>query len=155
MVGVGENLRDQYQLGDRFIVQADIYVDGVNYAYGYMIQGGLSQYGVIDQRILNGDDGNYLIPVQPDDRLCRERADRAVGLRHRRLRACSTAPASSRAARLDHRHGRRGMPGARATTPSAPALMRNRHPARLLLTNVPRGLRGLAARARGARWASR
>jgi threonine dehydrogenase-like Zn-dependent dehydrogenase len=65
IVGVGENLRDQYRVGDRFIIQADIFVDGVGYAYGYEIQGGLSQYGVIDQRILNGDDGNYLIPVQP------------------------------------------------------------------------------------------
>jgi threonine dehydrogenase-like Zn-dependent dehydrogenase len=65
VVGVGENLRDQYKVGDRFIVQAEIYVKGVNYAYGYMLQGGLSKYAVIDQRILNGDDGNYLIPVQP------------------------------------------------------------------------------------------
>ncbi|MCS7059944.1 MAG: alcohol dehydrogenase catalytic domain-containing protein [Anaerolineae bacterium] len=64
VVGVGENLKDQYQVGQRFIIQADIYVDGVGYAYGYMIQGGLSQYGVIDQRILNGDDGNYLIPIK-------------------------------------------------------------------------------------------
>lgn len=65
VVGVGENLRDQYKIGDRFIIQADIKVGGVGYAYGYMIQGGLSQYNVIDQRILNGDDGNYLIPVRP------------------------------------------------------------------------------------------
>lgn len=65
VVGVGENLRDQYKIGDRFIVQADIYSGGVNYAYGYMIQGGMSQYSVIDQRILNGDHGNYLIRVQP------------------------------------------------------------------------------------------
>jgi D-arabinose 1-dehydrogenase-like Zn-dependent alcohol dehydrogenase len=65
VVGVGENLRGQYKVGDRFIVQADIYVNGVNLAYGYEIQGGLSQYNVIDQRVLNGDDGNYLIPVQP------------------------------------------------------------------------------------------
>jgi threonine dehydrogenase-like Zn-dependent dehydrogenase len=65
VVGVGENLRGQYHVGDRFIIQADIYVQGVNLAYGYMIQGGLSQYAVIDQRILNGDDGNYLLPVQP------------------------------------------------------------------------------------------
>jgi D-arabinose 1-dehydrogenase-like Zn-dependent alcohol dehydrogenase len=65
VVGVGENLKDQYHVGDRFIVQADIYAGGVNLAYGYEIQGGLSQYSVIDQRILNGDDGNYLIPVQP------------------------------------------------------------------------------------------
>src|SRR5512135_1993556 len=65
VVGVGQNLRSQYRVGDRFIIQADIYVQGVNLAYGYMIQGGLSQYAVIGQRILNGDDGNYLIPVQP------------------------------------------------------------------------------------------
>jgi threonine dehydrogenase-like Zn-dependent dehydrogenase len=65
IVGVGENLRDQYQIGDRFIIQADIFVDGVGYAYGYEIQGGLSLYGVIDQRVLNGDGGNYLLPVQP------------------------------------------------------------------------------------------
>lgn len=66
VVGVGENLRDQYQVGDRFIVQADIWSGGVGYAYGYEIQGGLSEYGVIDQRVLNGDAGNYLIKVQPD-----------------------------------------------------------------------------------------
>jgi threonine dehydrogenase-like Zn-dependent dehydrogenase len=65
VVGVGEHLRDQYKVGDRFIIQADIYVGGTNYAYGYMIQGGLSKYAVIDQRILHGDDGNYLIRVQP------------------------------------------------------------------------------------------
>lgn len=66
VVGVGENLRDQYKKGDRFIIQADIFVDGVGYAYGYEIQGGLSQYNVIDQRVLNGDDGNYLIPIRPE-----------------------------------------------------------------------------------------
>lgn len=66
VVGVGENLQEQYQPGDRFIIQADIFVDGVGYAYGYEIQGGLSKYNVIDQRVLNGDHGNYLIPIQPD-----------------------------------------------------------------------------------------
>ncbi|NMB88598.1 MAG: alcohol dehydrogenase catalytic domain-containing protein [Chloroflexi bacterium] len=65
VIQVGENLRGQYRAGDRFIVQADIFVDGVGYAYGYEIQGGLSQYNRLDQRVLNGDDGNYLIPVQP------------------------------------------------------------------------------------------
>jgi threonine dehydrogenase-like Zn-dependent dehydrogenase len=66
VVGVGDSLRDQYQVGQRFIIQADIFVGGIGYAYGYEIQGGLSKYGVIDQRVLNGDDGNYLIPVQSD-----------------------------------------------------------------------------------------
>ncbi|HEX9115758.1 MAG TPA: alcohol dehydrogenase catalytic domain-containing protein, partial [Anaerolineae bacterium] len=63
VVGVGENLREQYKLGDRFIVQAEIWSKGVNYSYGYMIQGGLSCYAVADQRMLNGDHGSYLIPV--------------------------------------------------------------------------------------------
>lgn len=66
IVGVGEKLRDQYRKGDKFILQADIYVDGVGYAYGYEIKGGLSEYNIIDQRILNGDHGNYLIPMKPD-----------------------------------------------------------------------------------------
>jgi threonine dehydrogenase-like Zn-dependent dehydrogenase len=66
VVDVGENLRDQYRVGDRFIVQADIYIQGKSYAYGYEIQGGFSQYSVIDQRVLNGDHGNYLLPVQPE-----------------------------------------------------------------------------------------
>jgi threonine dehydrogenase-like Zn-dependent dehydrogenase len=63
VVAVGDELRNQYKVGDRFIVQADIFVDGVGYAYGYEMQGGLSEYTVIDQRVLNGDHGNYLIPV--------------------------------------------------------------------------------------------
>ncbi len=66
IVGVGENLKDQYKAGDRFIIQADIFVKGVGYAYGYEIPGGLSEYNVIDQRSLNGDHGNYLIPIQAD-----------------------------------------------------------------------------------------
>jgi L-sorbose 1-phosphate reductase len=64
VVGIGEDLQAEYEIGDRFIVQADIYVDGVGYAYGYEIQGGFSQYNRIDQRVLNGDGGNYLLPVQ-------------------------------------------------------------------------------------------
>jgi L-sorbose 1-phosphate reductase len=65
VVEVGEALRDQYKRGDRFIVQAEIFKNGINLAYGYMLRGGLSEYGHITDTILAGDDGNYLIPVQP------------------------------------------------------------------------------------------
>ncbi len=64
VVGVGEALRDRYHVGERFTIQADIFVNGVNSSYGYEIQGGLSEYTVIDQRVLNGDQGCYLIPIQ-------------------------------------------------------------------------------------------
>ncbi len=65
VVQVGEALREQYRPGDRFIVQAEIFKNGINLSYGYMIRGGLSEYGLMTDTILNGDDGNYLIPVQP------------------------------------------------------------------------------------------
>ncbi len=66
VVGVGEQLKNDYKIGDRLTLETDIYVNGVGMAYGYVFQGGLSQYAVIDQRIMNSDRGNNLIPVHPD-----------------------------------------------------------------------------------------
>lgn len=63
---VGDTLARRYQRGDRFIVQADIYYQGVGLAYGYALQGGLSQYNLIGQEILEGDDGCYLLPLKPE-----------------------------------------------------------------------------------------
>ena len=66
VVRVGENLQTKYRPGDRFIIQADIYYKGVGMAYGYALQGGLSQFNVIGKEILEGDEGSYLIPVKPE-----------------------------------------------------------------------------------------
>ncbi len=66
VMAAGANLADQYHPGDRFIVQADIYINEKPVAYGYEIQGGFSQYAIVDQRVLNGDHGNYLLPVRPE-----------------------------------------------------------------------------------------
>lgn len=63
---VGENLRDRYKPGERYIVQADIYYKGVNLSYGYAIAGGMSQFGVVGKEVLEGDEGSYLIPVRED-----------------------------------------------------------------------------------------
>lgn len=67
VVEAGENLRAHYKAGDRFIVQADIYIGGKAYAYGYELQGGFSKYSIVDWRVLNGDHGNYLVPVEGED----------------------------------------------------------------------------------------
>jgi L-sorbose 1-phosphate reductase len=137
VVGVGERLRDQYRVGDRFIVQADIFSDGVGYAYGYMIQGGLSRYGVIDQRILNGDGGNYLLPVKP-----------STGYAESALVepwACVIA-----AYQLQYRSALKpsgttwiiGAAGARSDYTIGAGFDASSHPARLLLTNVPDSFAG-------------
>ncbi|NLV74572.1 MAG: alcohol dehydrogenase catalytic domain-containing protein [Chloroflexi bacterium] len=66
VVEVGANLADRFKVGDRFIIQADIIYKGVATAYGYALQGGLSQYNAIGRNILDGDEGCYLLPVHPD-----------------------------------------------------------------------------------------
>jgi L-sorbose 1-phosphate reductase len=65
VVGVGANRAERYRVGQRFTVQADVFYQGRGMAYGYVIAGGLSQYGVIPEAILDGDEGCYLLPVQP------------------------------------------------------------------------------------------
>src|SRR5574341_346708 len=66
VVGVGENLRGQYQVGDRLTLETDSVTNGKNLAYGYWFQGGLSQYSVIGPDIYASDLGNNLIKMQPD-----------------------------------------------------------------------------------------
>lgn len=66
VVKVGKQWQGKFNPGERYIVQADIYVDGVTCAFGYRIPGGLQQFCYLDERALDGDDGNYLLPVQPD-----------------------------------------------------------------------------------------
>ena len=66
IIEVGEHLHPHFRVGQRFVVQADIYYHGVNLAYGYMLRGGLAQYSLLGEEILNGDAGCYLIPIQGD-----------------------------------------------------------------------------------------
>lgn len=63
VVGVGGNVQDKFQIGQRFIIQADVYYQGANVAYGYQLPGGMAQYGVITHEVLEGDEGCYLLPV--------------------------------------------------------------------------------------------
>lgn len=63
VVKVGSKLTGKFHVGQRYIIQADIYVNGRGFAYGYAIDGGMAQYSVLDQRVLNGDEGCYLLPI--------------------------------------------------------------------------------------------
>ncbi len=140
VVEVGERLRDQYRPGDRFIVQAEIYKNGVNLAYGYMLQGGLSEYAVIDATILQGDQGNYLLPVQPGTGYAESALTEpwacvtaAYELRYREgLKAGGTAwfvgPSTALRSAQD--------PGVRDYAISA-GFEADSHPARVAITDVP------------------
>lgn len=66
VVEAGENHKDKYKPGDRFIVQADVYYKGVNIAFGYALPGGMEQFVLVGEPVLNGDEGSYLIPVKPE-----------------------------------------------------------------------------------------
>ena len=66
VVKVGDNLREKFKIGNRFIVQANIFYKGKNLAYGYRIKGGYAQYSVIGKEILQGDEDCYLIPLKKE-----------------------------------------------------------------------------------------
>ena len=64
IVGIGESHKDRFKVGERYIVQADVFVGGKSMAFGYVLPGGQTQYQVIGREILNGDEGCYLLPMQ-------------------------------------------------------------------------------------------
>jgi len=65
VVRVGDELHDRFAIGQRFVVQPDVTYHGADMSYGYTLDGGMSEYGVIGREILDGDAGCHLIPV-PD-----------------------------------------------------------------------------------------
>lgn len=64
VVKAGASLTDAFRPGQRFIVQADVFYNGVNLAYGYALPGGMSQFGLIGPEVLKGDEGCYLLPIE-------------------------------------------------------------------------------------------
>ena len=66
VVRVGENLQGKYHVGQRLAVQPDIYQQGKSTAYGYTIPGGLVQYHLIGEEVLDTDAGACLLPVEEE-----------------------------------------------------------------------------------------
>lgn len=63
IVGVGEKIKNEYQNGARFTLQPDVWVDGKSIPFCFGMDGGYRQYAIIGKEILEGDAGNYLIPI--------------------------------------------------------------------------------------------
>ncbi|HOI55032.1 MAG TPA: alcohol dehydrogenase catalytic domain-containing protein [Phycisphaerae bacterium] len=64
LVAVGADLKKKFQVGRRYSVQADIYVDQVPMAFGYQLAGADQQYVTIPPLV---HEGGFLLPV--DDKL--------------------------------------------------------------------------------------
>lgn len=64
VVAVGAKWRENYKLGERFLIQADIFVNGEQKAFGYVQRGAFAQYAYLGDMVLAGDDGCYLLPLQ-------------------------------------------------------------------------------------------
>ena len=62
VVKVGKALAGTYNVGERYAVQAEIYIDGENLAYGYKLRGADQQVQTIGPEIYGG---GYLLPVDP------------------------------------------------------------------------------------------
>lgn len=67
IIKTGKNRMKDYKPGERYIIQADVYYRGKSTAYGYVLPGSLSQYGIIGKEVLDGDNGSYLIQVHKKD----------------------------------------------------------------------------------------
>ena len=63
---MGDELQGRFRVGDRFIIQADVFYRGKGLAFGYLLPGGLEQYCLIGKEILDGDEGCYLLPVKAE-----------------------------------------------------------------------------------------
>lgn len=62
----GDELKDRFQPGQRFVIQADVFYQGTSMAMGYVLDGGFTQYGLMTEPILDGDEGCYLLPCSPE-----------------------------------------------------------------------------------------
>lgn len=67
VVKVGKGLQGRFRVGQRFIVQADVFYQGKSIAYGYVLPGALTQYGIIGREIIEGDEGCYILPIKDED----------------------------------------------------------------------------------------
>ncbi len=70
IIKVGENLKEQYQPGQRLAMQPDIYQQGKSTAYGYTIPGGLIQYHLLGKEVLETDEGACLLPLADNPISC-------------------------------------------------------------------------------------
>ena len=67
VVEVGQQRRGQYRVGQRLGLQPDVFVGGERRCFGVTLPGGLTEYLVLGNDVLEGDDGPYIFSVDELD----------------------------------------------------------------------------------------
>lgn len=65
IVKIGDELQSDYHIGQRLSIQPDVFYETLRKCIGVILPGGMTQYMVIGQEVLNGDDGSYVFTT-PD-----------------------------------------------------------------------------------------
>lgn len=60
---VGAQWKEKFAPGERYAIQADIFINGEQKAFGYVQRGAMAQYVYAGPMVLDGDDGCYLLPL--------------------------------------------------------------------------------------------
>ncbi len=63
VLAVGKNRQKDYAVGERYVIQPDVWYQGKSVPYSFGIDGAYRQYAIIGKEVLDGDAGSYLIPV--------------------------------------------------------------------------------------------
>lgn len=100
VVALGDGTEEKHgiKVGERYAIQADIYVDTVSHAFGYFHRGAMQQYTCLAEEVLANDRGNCLIPLDAA-RLGGDFARDSLG----RAEAALSEPWGCVAARIDYR----------------------------------------------------
>ena len=64
VVGVGSDWKNKFDIGQRFIIQADIKIGGEQKAFGYVQRGAMAQYAYAGPWVLDGEGTCYLLPMK-------------------------------------------------------------------------------------------
>ena len=64
VVEAGEQRKSSFPIGSKYIVQPDIYYNGMPKTMGYVIDGALQQFIIAGREILDGDEGCNLLPMK-------------------------------------------------------------------------------------------
>ncbi len=69
VIKAGKKREKNYKPGERYLMIPGVFYHGKSIPIGYILDGGFQQYVICGKEILDGDEGSYLAPLNPEDGL--------------------------------------------------------------------------------------